>query len=451
MRHLFLTTSFAVLILFMGTLNSQAEVVFNLVERIDVEPVWSGHPVGFALLTAEGFQFAAYYDAEQNMVIAQRKLDEKHWIFKRLPTKIGWDSHNNVTMVLDRDGFLHVSGNMHNVPLIYFRSAKPFDVDSLTQVHVMTGKDEERCCYPLFITGPNKELFFTYRDGGSGKGNNFWNVYDHDTKTWSRLFDTAFFDGQDKMNAYYYSPVAGPDGFYHMTWIWRDTPDCETNHNISYARSRDLRNWENSRGEAYTLPITLENSDIVDPVPSGGGLLNPLQRIGFDLEGRVVVSYTKYDDAGNFQIYNARLEANGWKHYQTSDWDYRWEFSGTGTIILEVGLGSIEVESGKLIQRYSHAKKGSGRWQLDPITFKPMGLVPNSVRFPREIRRVELDFPGVQSRSAWDISDANRPYENNQVRYVMCWETQPTNRDRPHSTTPPPSLLRILKLDSATP
>jgi len=424
------------------------EIVFEVAERIDVEPVWAGHPVRFELVTVGDYQFVAYYDAEQNMVVAQRKLDENQWTFKRLPTKIGWNSHNDVTMIVDKDGYLHVSGNMHNVPLIYFRSEKPLDVESLVQIPNMTGEAETNCTYPKFFIRPNGELVFTYRYGISGSGNQIWNKYDSETKTWSRLFDSLFFDGQDKMNAYFLSPVLGPDGFFHMTWVWRDTPDARTNHSISYARSRDLQHWENSRGEVYTLPIILESGEIIDPVPPFGGLLNPLQRIGFDLDGRVIVSYTKYDEAGNFQIYNARLEADGWKIYQTSDWDYRWEFYGFGSIGMKINMGPVEIENGALVQRYSHAEKGNGRWLLDPVTLKPIGQAPNFARMPSDIHKIELDFPGVYSRSASDRADIGRPYEKNQVRYLMRWETQTSNRDRPHETTPPPSMLRVFKLQS---
>ena len=445
----FVHSVFVVSFLFLtGSIAFSSEIVFEVAERVDVEPVWSGHPVGFALVTFGDHQFAAYYDAERNMVVAQRKLNEKQWTFKRLPTQLGWNSHNSVTMIVDKNGYLHVAGNMHNVPLIYFRSEKPLDVESLVRIPNMTGENEERCTYPQFFIRPNGELVFTYRDGGSGDGNQIWNKFDAETKTWSRLFDTLFFDGQGNMNAYFHTPVFGPDGFFHMTWVWRDTPDARTNHSISYARTRDLQHWENSRGEPYTLPITLESSEVIDPVPPFGGLLNPLQRIGFDLDGRVIVSYTKYDEAGNFQIYNARLEADGWKSYQTSDWDYRWEFYGMGSIGMRVSMGAVEIENGTLVQRYSHAERGNGRWLLDPETLKPIGQAPNFVRMPSETRRVELDFPGVSSRSTGDIADRGRPYERNQVRYVMRWETQSANRDRPHPTTPPPSMLRVFKLQS---
>ena len=111
-------------------------------EVIDVEPVWSAHPVGFCLVTHPPFQFAAYYDAERRMTVAQRRLDSKEWTFQRLPSQLGWDSHNYVTLVVDAANHLHVSGNMHNVPLIYFRSEKPLDAASLRPVKSMTGDRE---------------------------------------------------------------------------------------------------------------------------------------------------------------------------------------------------------------------------------------------------------------------------------------------------------------------
>ncbi len=441
---------YVALILFLGlfAMPALAQIPFEAVERVDIEPVWSGHPVGFKLLTAGDDQFAAYYDADRNLVVAQRKLDSKDWTIKRLPTQVGWDSHNYVTMILDRDNFLHVSGNMHCVPLIYFRSDKPLDVESLRQIPSMTGDDEKRCTYPQFVVGPSKELLFTYRDGSSGNGNQIWNIYDVDTKTWKRLLDKPLFDGQKKMNAYFHPPVVGPDGYYHMTWVWRDTPDCATNHDISYARSKDLRHWETSKGKPYSLPITLQSGEIIDPVPVKGGLLNPLQRIGFDREGRVVVSYSKYDADGNFQICSARQENGEWKYYQTTDWDYRWEFSGGGSIIGEVGFGPVEMENGNLTQHYSHAKKGGGRWILDEKTLKPTGKAPAAVRWPKETGNVELDFAGIQSRTGWDAADEGKPFEKNQVRYVMKWESLPANRDRAHPVTPPSTMLRVYKLQS---
>ena len=87
-------------------------------EVIDVAPVWSGHPVGFHSLVASNRQFVAFYDADRQLTVAMRLLPATNWTFARLPERVGWDSHNYVTMALDKSGYLHLSGNMHVNPLI---------------------------------------------------------------------------------------------------------------------------------------------------------------------------------------------------------------------------------------------------------------------------------------------------------------------------------------------
>lgn len=448
--HVFPIRCFCLLVLGLP-LAANEPIEFKLVERCDVAPAWSGHPVGFALLTEGDQQFVAFYDAEQNLTMGQRRLDEKEWKFKRLPTKIGWDSHNYVTMAVDRNDILHVSGNMHCVPLIYFRSEKKLDIESLEQVTEMVGSEEKRCTYPQFIEGPQNEFIFTYRDGSSGNGNQIWNIYNPATRKWKRLLDQPMFDGQGKMNAYFCGPIIGPDGYYHMSWMWRDTPDCSTNHDLSYMKSKDLKNWVDSNGKPVKLPVTLQTGEIIDPAQPGGGLLNPAQRVGFDLDGRVVISYGKYDENGNYQIYNARREADGWKYYQATNWNYRWDFKGGGSIVGEVNFGALEIEDGKLTQSYSHhhTKEGVGKWFLDEKTLKPTSRAPGLVRWPREIGKIELDFPKLRSGTAWDMRDKGRDFsDDHQIRYVMKWETQESNRDRPHPQTPSPTMLRIYKMES---
>ncbi len=419
----------------------------TIAEAVDVSPVWSGHSVGFSLLTQGDNQFVAFYDAERNLTVAQRKLGEKTFHLTRLPTQIGWDSHNYVTMALDDEGYLHLSGNMHGVPLIYFRSTRPLDASSLQRVPQMTGELENHVTYPQFFRGPHQEFLFTYRDGGSGNGNQIYNVYDVKTRVWRRLLDKPLMDGQGQRNAYASLPTPGPDGFFHIVWVWRETPDASTNHDPSYARSRDLVHWENSRGEPLELPITLATSDIVDPVPQGGGVINGNVAIGFDDQKRAIVSYHKYDANGNTQIYNARLENGRWKIYQTSDWNYRWDFGGNGSIPFEVHLGGVKREAdGTLTQSYANKKYGSGTWILDPQTLKPTGQKPPAAGYPPSLRAVETKWPEMGVRWSGDSGSSGQP----DARYVLRWETLPTNRDQPRPAPyPPASMLRVYKLQKA--
>ena len=280
----------------------------EVLEEVPIARVWAGHPVGFCLLTDAPRQYVAFYDADRWMTVGMRTLGEKEWMLARLPERVGWDSHNSLTLVLDDAGHLHLCGNMHVDPLVYYRTTAPGDVTSFQRIHRMVGPNEDKCTYPLFLRGAENELVFTYRDGKSGEGNQVYNAYDAKTEKWRRLLDSPLTDGEGLMNAYFQGPVKGPDGLFHLCWVWRDHSGCESNHDLSYARSRDLLHWEDSRGNALSLPIKLADCDIVDPVPVKGGMINGNHKIGFDSKNRVVISYHKFDENGITQLYNARLE-----------------------------------------------------------------------------------------------------------------------------------------------
>src|SRR5262249_39649324 len=158
---------------------------------------------------------------------------------------------------------------------------------------------------------------FFYRDGESGNGNHIFDVYDLASRTWRRLLGTPLTDGEGLRNAYPVGPIQGPDGYWHLVWVWRESPDASTNHDLSYARTRDLLHWESGAGQTLTLPIRLATSDIVDPVPSGGGMINNNTKVGFDSQNRPVIAYHKYDASGNTQLYNARFENGRWTTHVT--------------------------------------------------------------------------------------------------------------------------------------
>jgi putative BNR repeat neuraminidase len=413
-------------------------------ETLDLCRVWSGHRVGFCLLTEGQNQYAAFYDQDRHMTVAKRDVNTNVWQFKRLGSVLGWDSHNYVTMSLDDRGHLHVSGNMHVHPLVYFRTDRPGDIESLRPVSAMVGSLEERCTYPRFIDGPGGEMIFTYRDGGSGRGNQIYNIYDSQTRLWRRLLDQPLLDGRGLMNAYPVGPTRGADGVFDLCWVWRDTSDCSTNHDVSYARSKDLVHWETVAGEPIALPITLETSGVVvDPVPAGGGVINGNTRVGFDRQRRPILTYHKFDAEGKTQVYNARYEAGRWVIYQVSDWDYRWVFQGGGTIHFEVRVSAVKVHSdGSLRQKYSHAKYGPGVWELDEVTLRPVREIEAEPQWPAALTRPESDYPGMGVRWSGDTGGSGEARR----RYVLRWESLGVNRDRGREKIPPASMLRLYKL-----
>lgn len=431
-----------------GHAAAAAEASGESVEQeIDIAPVWAGHPVGFALVTHQDHQFIAFYDDQRRMTVGSRKLSDKTFQLVRLPETVGWDSHNYVAMTVDDNGQLHLSGNMHAHPLVYFRTTRPLDITSFERVPHLVGTNENRVTYPEFFRGPGREMVFTYRDGASGNGNQIYDVYDPKAQAWKRLLDRPLTDGEGHRNAYLSGPTLGPDGYYHLVWVWRETPNAATNHDPSYARSKDLVHWERSDGTPLPLPITWETGEIVDHIPVGGGVINGNVRIGFDTQKRPIVTYHKYDANGKTQIYNARREAAGWKVYQTSDWDYRWDFGGGGSIPFEIGLSGVRPEpDGKLSMTYHHAKYGDGTWLLDEKTLRPIAALPARDAYPAALRAAESSFPGMQVHWTGDSGASGEPG----VRYVLHWETLGPNRDQPRTgPLPPPSMLRLYRLRAA--
>lgn len=422
---------------------------------IPVDRVWAGHPVGFALYTDQHRQYIAYYNADRHMVVGQRNLDEDQFELFQMPlfnreegkgtsTQLNWDSHNSITMALDKEGFIHLSGNMHVHPLTYFRSTKAHDISSLEQVWEMVGTNESRCTYPGFMLTKDRELIFHYRDGGSGNGNEIYNIYNTETGKWGRLLETVLTDGQGQMNAYASQPSIREDNWYHMYWVWRDTPDCSTNHDLSYIKSPDMKNWYTAFGEKVDLPITFgQKSVIVDPIPVKGGIINLAARLVLDQEGNPVIAYHKYDDKGNLQLYVSRAHQSQWRIKQVTNWNYRWEFSGNGSINLDVKLGEFKIrEDGRYELGYEHIKYGTCTILLDEY-LNPIGEVLKPEPFLTH-QKPEGEFPNLEVRTANDLGSSALG-----KIYFLKWETLPRNRDRPYPEPwPEPSQLYLYELES---
>lgn len=413
---------------------------------IDVAPVPAGFPVGFCLLTEGERQYAAYYDEDRRMTVASRLLESDQWQVQVLPSRVGWDSHNYITMALDQEGQLHVSGNMHADPLVYFRTDKAGDITTLRK-EPMTGKLESRATYPEFLKDHNGDLIFTYRHGGSGNGINLYNKYDVAKRSWSRLMESPLFDGEGRINAYPLGPVRGPDGWFHTVWVWRDTPDCATNHDLSYARSRDLVHWESAFGDEVELPIRISQTELcVDPIPAHGGIINGCQKLFFDADHRPVINYHKSDENGHMQIYAARPEADGWSIQKLTDWNKPVVFGGGGSMGF-IGIhisGLSEAEPGVLTMTYRHRDYGSGRLVIDEQALRPLDKVIDvAPQFPKTLNVVQSDFPGMGIQRRMDIGDSG----DERVHYMLQWETLGRNFDRPRDPPlPGPSMLKLYKL-----
>jgi hypothetical protein len=409
-------------------------------EVVEVDHTWAGQSVGQEILTSGNDQYVAYYNASRVMTVAKRTLPSTTWTYRALDSVLGWDSHNYVTMALDSTGNLHVAGDMHAVPLVYFRTTRPGDIATLTRVPTMVDAGvENSVTYPRFFTDPAGTLMFSYRNGASGDGSTYYDRYDTVSRTWSSLLSTPLTNGEGLRSAYEEGPSRGPDGFYHLGLVWRDTPDAGSSSMPSYLRSPDLVHWQDSAGNPVALPATYATADVIDPVPIDGGVLNGYLKLGFDAAGKLVMTYAKYDENLTNQLYAARPDGHGgWRSVQLTHWTGRWEISGAGSlgnVPFQLRRGASPLPDGNLRIDYQCGATGRSL-VVNPDSLAVVADVPTP-QLPPAITTVQSDFPGMGVRYAFSPTSSGR--------YVLRWESLGPHNDLPlpPESTPSPQPLRV--------
>lgn len=367
---------------------------------------WAGIPVNISAISVGNIVYIGYYDAERQLSVARIDTSDGSVQRKRLDsTFAGWDAHNFISLTYDRNGFLHVAGNMHAVPLIYARMFDRDRLDSLRRVDSMIGEDESHVTYPKFFKFPDGALGFTYRQGKSGDGVEIINRFDG--KSWSRLSDRPIFapaPGDVPVSAYHTDYILGQDGYFHTAWVWRLTKGVENNFNVNYAKSKDLKQWFGSTGKPISSPLTPANSDVVDKVPPHSGLFNNV-KLGFNGLNEPVISYLKYDEDGHTQLYHARPTGAGWQIEKITSWESRWDFMGGGTKIQQISFSAIRSENGKVTESVRHFKDGASSiiYVADGMKSIKISLLPAALPSDclnlKPWRQVELPISATSSNS----------------------------------------------------
>ncbi len=226
-----------------------------------------------ALTTFKNNQYTAYYDADQFVVLAKRKLNSKNWeVLKTQYKGDATDAHKSISIMLDGNGFLHIAWGQHNNNLNYAKSLYPERL-TLGGKMQMLGLKENKVSYPEFYKLANGNLLFFYRDGGSGNGNLMINQYDINTESWKSV-RANLIDGEGKRNAYIQTAI-DVKGTIHLSWVWRESPDVASNHDLCYAKSADGGlTWQRSDGTNYKLPITAANAEYALRIPQNSELIN---------------------------------------------------------------------------------------------------------------------------------------------------------------------------------
>jgi hypothetical protein len=306
-------------------------------------------------------QYAAYYDDSAHVVLARRRIGTSRWTVARTPyTNDVTDAHNAIAIAVDGSGVLHVAWAEHNRALHYARAVRAGSL-ALGPVERMTGRREERVTYPQFYSLPGGDLLFVYRDGQSGRGDVLLDRYDVRAREW-RVLQHPLIAGEGQRNAYVNQLAIDARGGWHLSWVWRDSPDVATNHDVLYAYSPDEgRSWRRSTGDAYAVPITASTAEVAWAVPQGSELINQTSA-ATDLRNRPVIA-TYWRDVGS-QVPQLRLvwhDGVRWRSSRVGERTMAFRLSGGGTKRIPLSRPQVLVtRSGAVLVLYRDEERGGG-------------------------------------------------------------------------------------------
>jgi len=233
-------------------------------------------------------------------VIENRTLDDRY--------------HTQPSIAVDKNGYIHIVYNMHNMPWQYKVSKRPDDIsefefkgEALSTEQLKKVKYENKTpfpyietaaipgtqiTYPAFFKDRNNELYITYRfatrpkqswanrgfAGGIAK-------YDAVKKKWEAIGGSIKINSSDALypdsitdKSYTVSPFAYYDKWsvylirlhfdknnaMHVSWTWREGGAGSNCSDPSYAYVEKANSiFKKANGVKYSLPITVGAADII--------------------------------------------------------------------------------------------------------------------------------------------------------------------------------------------
>jgi hypothetical protein len=319
-----------------------------------------------SLKTVGNQQFITWYGRHQfdasaafnnTIWIGRRTLGSSNWDIYRHPSFTAntiTDGHDVIAFGIDGEGYIHLSWGMHGDAFHYAKSIGPVTGTgpmTLGPDTTMTGR-ENAVTYPQFMTLPNGDLLYLFREGVSGSGDTYLNRYSIASHTWDNVHRSGntqlpFIKGTGwtpDYNAYVNMPQLGLTNGNELTltWCWRyssGTSDTgsgavgyQTNSNFYFARSTDAGvTWKRSDGTPYALPISsLAESGVeatraerILSIPENSSLINQAGMC-LDRSGNPVIAswWAPLTPTGNFRrqyMVVFRDDAGTWQTRTVSD------------------------------------------------------------------------------------------------------------------------------------
>lgn len=283
-----------------------------------------------SVTTYNGSIYWAYIDTNRYFTVAKKTGDniQRVEVFL-LEANLTDLYHINPTLGVDKNGYIHIAGDMHNRDFKYYRSNNPEDISTWTRRVDIPGYS---VTYPSKFYDNTKNLYiaFRHRTDGVGNGNHRAGVvrYDADNNTFTMLGGTNYnekdgsqsttktliwsngFGGND---CWYIKPghKIHFDGNNRMHIMATLIDQCiaaplgyESNTTIIYAYSDDFGStWHKAGGELInTLPLSYTNASIVLSRSSQHDIYGGYGEIGAFSSDRPVISYKLSSDNTNHTV-----------------------------------------------------------------------------------------------------------------------------------------------------
>lgn len=347
----------------------------NKVDLSEIGSGWASNSVNTTIFrynsvfSKSNIQVCAWYNRDKRVVLAKRELrldsdqrnkEASEWKTNVTPfTGNTNDAHNIISLIIDTEGYIHMSWDHHVNRIRYARSLEPFDIENFSDA-IPKPLRERRLTYPEFYDDNNGGLFFLFRTGSSGAGNLVLNHYGHQDRSekyeWQTLHENLI-SGRGRwtlmnllhpfrrvMNAYWQAAV-DDEGGLHISWVWRDSPDAATNHDICYACSPEGGNkWKRSDGTPYDLPITSESAEIIVKIPRKSSLINTGTMAIASKKRPLIATYWKAegDRAPQYKlVYNDGRE---WKTSTIYERNLDFSLSGFGSLKIPISRPRVLVD-----------------------------------------------------------------------------------------------------------
>lgn len=299
-----------------------------------------------AVITHNGYQYAAWYTSSRAARLARRALPGGSWSSFALPHNLSTnDSHNVISLgISPADGVIHVAMDCHSSTMFYTKStsglandpgSKTWAASSFGAIQTTLGglNIGTTVTYPQFVVTPDNKLQFVYRTAVSGNGaaqlaeysNGAWaNVGQWSSATGSYTSTTGA--TSTARNLYIHGFTYSKSGRVHTSGTWRENNgavSCSsgglTNHDTVYFYSDDRgRTWFNSAGSKIgtsgSSPIGVSTAGIiVDPLNADHGLMNQeSQATDSQNQPHIIISYVPGRFGQCVSSYQSGRTANGY-------------------------------------------------------------------------------------------------------------------------------------------